>query len=152
MTDPHPLAGTDVIVSGVRLHVVTYGSGAGLPVLLVHGVPTSSYLWRDVMRDLGQPRSSGGHRTIAADLVGLGRSERPPAGRVDLAAQAEYLLALLDRLGHDRVVVAGHDLGGAVAVHLTALAPERVAGLVLVNAPVHADTWPVRSALPLLLP
>lgn len=147
MRDSHPLPGLDVVVTGVRVHLVRHGRGDGPPVLLVHGLPTSSYLWRDVMRDLEHH-----HRTVAPDLLGLGRSERPRASRYDLAAQAELLLRLLDHLGHDRVVVAGHDLGGAVAVHLAALAPERVAGLVLVGTPLHADTWPTPPVLPLLVP
>src|SRR3712207_832181 len=100
MSDPHPLPGSDVVVDGLRLHVVTYGRGDGPPLLLIHGVPTSSYLWRDVMRDLGRER-----RTIAPDLLGLGRSERPPGRPHDLASQAGVLLRLLDVLGHDRAVV-----------------------------------------------
>ncbi|GAC1323599.1 MAG: alpha/beta hydrolase [Mycobacteriales bacterium] len=147
MRDAHPLPGADVVVDGTRLHVVTHGRPEGLPILLVHGLPTSSYLWRDVMRDLGHD-----HRTIAADLIGLGASERPAYHRYDLGSQALLLLALLDQLRLDRVVIVGHDLGGGVAVHLAALAPERVAGLVLVDAPVHADVWPVPPVLPMLAP
>src|SRR5512135_3525756 len=176
MPDPHPLPGSDVVVfpelaaaaTGLlRLHVVRHGTsgprevgrgrtGPGrvdpgddaLPVLLLHGPGTSSHLWRDVARDL-----SSAHACIAPDLAGLGASEHPrasPAYR--LAAQAHILLAMLDALGHDRVAVAGHDLGGAVAVHLAAIAPRRVAALVLLAAPVHRDAWPVPAAVPFLLP
>jgi pimeloyl-ACP methyl ester carboxylesterase len=136
MRDEHPLPGTDHVVDGVRLHVVHHGSGDGLPVLLLHGMPTSSYLWRDVQRDLRC-------RSYAPDLVGLGASERPAGGRYDFASQAALLLGLADDLGLDRFVVAGHDVGGGVALHLTVAARERVAGLVLLDAPVHADVWPV---------
>lgn len=138
MRDEHPLPGTDHVVDGVRLHVVHHGSGDGLPVLLLHGIPTSSYLWRDVQRDLGHR-----HRTYAPDLVGLGCSERPGALRYDFQTQASLLVALADDLGLARFAVAGHDIGGGVAVHLTALARDRVAALVLLDAPVHADVWPV---------
>ncbi|HVF06893.1 MAG TPA: alpha/beta fold hydrolase [Frankiaceae bacterium] len=138
MRDEHPLPGTDHVVDGVRLHVVHHGSGDGLPVLLLHGIPTSSYLWRDVQRDLEHR-----HRTYAPDLVGLGGSERPASVRYDFQTQASLLLALADDLGLDRFAVAGHDVGGGVAVHLTAMARERVAALVLVDAPLHADVWPV---------
>jgi pimeloyl-ACP methyl ester carboxylesterase len=138
MRDDHPLPGTDHLVDGVRLHVVHHGTGDGLPVLLLHGVPTSSYLWRDVQRDLEHT-----HRTYAPDLVGLGSSERPAGARYDLAAQASLLLGLLDSLGLERVAVVGHDVGGGLAVHLAALASDRVAALVLVDSPLHADTWPV---------
>ena len=138
MRDEHPLPGTDHVVDGVRLHVVHHGSGDGLPVLLLHGMPTSSYLWRDVQRDL-----ENGHRTYAPDLVGLGASERPANGRYDFGTQAALLLALCDELGLDRFAVAGHDIGGGVAVHLTALARDRVAALVLADAPLYAELWPV---------
>ena len=123
-------------------------TSAGVPVLLLHGPGTSAYLWRDVARDL-----SFSHACIAPDLAGLGASERPRArGAYRPAAQAHILLALLDALGHDRVAVAGHDLGGSIAVQLAAIAPRRVAALVLVSAPVHRDAWPVPAALPFLLP
>lgn len=147
MRDEHPLPGTDHVVDGVRLHVVHHGSGAGLPVLLLHGMPTSSYLWRDVQRDLEHH-----HRTYAPDLVGLGCSERPAAGRYDFGSQASLLLGLVDQLGLERFAVVGHDVGGGVALHLTALARERVAALVLVDAPVHADLWPVPAVRSLAAP
>jgi pimeloyl-ACP methyl ester carboxylesterase len=139
MRDDHPLPGTDHVVDGVRLHVVHHGTGDGLPLLLLHGVPTSSYLWRDVQRDL----EHSGSRTYAPDLVGMGCSERPATARYDLASQARLLLALADDLGLDRFAVAGHDVGGGVAVHLATLAPDRVAAMVLIDAPLHADVWPV---------
>lgn len=147
MHDPHPLPGRDIVVDGVRLHVVTHGRGDGLPLLLVHGVPTSSYLWRNVMRDLESEA-----RTVAADLVGLGRSERPRRRGYRLAEQARFLLGLLDELGLDEVVVAGHDEGGAVAAHLAATASERVAGVALLGTALHVDAWPSPLAVPLLLP
>lgn len=138
MRDDHALPGTDHVVDGVRLHVVHHGSGNGLPVLLLHGMPTSSYLWRDVQRDLGH-----GHRTYAPDLVGLGCSERPASARYGFGAQAALLLALADDLGLDRFAVAGHDVGGGVAAHLTALARERVAAFVVLDAPLYAELWPI---------
>lgn len=143
----HPLPGEDRVVDGVRLYVVVHGRAAGRPpLLLVHGAPTSSYLWREVMRDLGHDTV-----TVAPDLAGLGYSERPrrPAGP---AWQARLLLELLGELGHERVLVVGHDLGGAVAVHLAVLGAERVAGLALIGTPLHADAWPAPVALPGSLP
>jgi pimeloyl-ACP methyl ester carboxylesterase len=149
MRDEHPLPGIDHVVDGVRLHVVHHGASAAgaLPVLLLHGFPTSSYLWRDVQRDLGRR-----HATYAPDLLGLGCSERPPAGRYDHASQASLLLGLLDQLSLDRVALVGHDVGGGVAAHLAALAPERVAALVLLDTPVHAEVWPVPAVRVLTAP
>jgi pimeloyl-ACP methyl ester carboxylesterase len=151
MHDQHPLPGEDRIVDGVRLHFVRHGrddaARAHPAVLLLHGLPTSSYLWHDVMRDLGHD-----HRLVAPDLVGLGRSERPARAGYDLATQARRLWQLADQLGLAEVVLVGHDLGGAVAACMCAVQRERVAGLVLTSAPVHASAWPTPPVLPLLLP
>jgi pimeloyl-ACP methyl ester carboxylesterase len=147
MTGALPLPGEDRVVGGMRLHVVSYGwAGGRLPLLLLHGVPTCGYLWHGVMRDLGHQL----HCT-APDLAGLGRSERPGAP-LALARQAALLLELMDQLGYGQAVVVGHDVGGAVGVHLTALAPERVAGLVLVSSPLHREIWPPIRTIPLLIP
>ncbi|MDX6208965.1 MAG: hypothetical protein QOF82_1900 [Frankiales bacterium] len=152
MHDTHPLPGTDVLAAGLRVHVVRHGAAThaqpGLPLVLLHGLPTSSYLWHDVMRDLERS-----HPMVAPDLLGFGRSERPARReRYALEAQARLMLLVLDELGLDRVVLVGHDLGGTVAVHMTALAPERVAGLVLCHSPLHPETWPSQPVLPLMVP
>ena len=96
MPNHHPLPGDDVVVDGVRLHVVRYGpSTPGRPpLLLLHGLGTSSYLWRDVMRAVGHDTS-----TIAPDLIGLGRSEFD-ANRVDLPEPGARRLAPARRVGH----------------------------------------------------
>src|SRR4051812_27248442 len=157
MQDLHPLAGTDVVVPAgddygleapLRMHVVEHGRRDGMSVLLLHGLPTTSYLWRDVARDLGHD-----HLCLMPDLIGLGNSEKPLQRRpYALDAQARVVLGALDTLHVDRLVAVGHDLGGAVAVHLAALAPQRVAGIALIDSPVHAEVWPVPSVLPLLTP
>ena len=153
MHDSHPLPGTDVLAAGLRVHVVRHGASThdgrpGLPLVLLHGMPTSSYLWHDVMRDLEKA-----HPMVAPDLLGFGRSERPARReRYALEAQARLMLQVLDELGLQQAVLVGHDLGGTVAVHMTALAPERVAGLVLCHSPLHPETWPSPPVLPLMVP
>src|SRR5437763_241632 len=81
MRDLHPLAGTDVVVPAgdaygleapLRMHVVEHGRRDRIGVLMLHGLPTTSYLWRDVARDLGQE-----HLCLMPDLIGLGSSEKP---------------------------------------------------------------------------
>lgn len=145
MTD-RPLPGTSVVVDGVRLHVVLHGSGSGLPVLLISDLTASSDGWTEVVHDL-TARPGPGRRCLAPDLAATGRSETPVGRRLDLPAQAALLRGLLEAEGIDRALVVGHGLGGSIAVHLTALTPERVAGLVLVAAPLHADAEP-SAALP----
>ena len=62
------------------------------------------------------------------------------------------MLSLLTTLQHDSAVVVGHDIGGAVAAHMAALAPERVHALVLIGTPLHNDAWPPAAVMPLLVP
>ena len=148
-------ASADHVVNGLRLRVTTWGSrGDGLtgtpPVLLLHGFPTSSQLWRAVAPEMCKA-SDDDLFVIAPDLVQLGDSERT-GRRIDLATQAHLISGLLAALDVSQVVVAGHGLGGAVAVHLAALSSERVAGLALLDAPLHADAWPVAGVLPMLVP
>lgn len=147
MTQQHALPGADHVVAGVRLHVVGYGNGPGVPLLFLHGRDSSCHLWSDVQRALGHR-----HTSYAPDLVGMGASEAPVNGHYDLASQAEMMLRLLDNLSVPRVGVVAHDVGGGVALHLAALAPERVAALVLTGTPVHADAWPARSISELAAP
>jgi 2-hydroxymuconate-semialdehyde hydrolase len=155
MSVHHEVRTIDHVVSGIRLRMSTCGGpGDGLDpapaLLLIHGFGTSSALWRQVSPEMCAATQDGIH-VLAPDLVPLGGSERV-GGRVDLARQAALLIGLLDQLGIKRVIAVGHGLGGAVAVHLAALDSKRVAGLALLDAPVHADAWPPTGMLPLLLP
>ena len=113
--------------------------GAGLPIVLVHGIPTSPRLWRHVIPRLENARA------LAWEMVGYGESI--PAGRgrdISVAAQAEYLLSWLDALGIERAVLAGHDLGGGVIQIAALRRPELCAGLFLTNA-IGYDSWPIPS-------
>lgn len=140
MSSLHALPGTDHVVTGVRLHLVSYGDGPGVPLLLLHGGGATSYAWSNVQRALGHR-----HASHAPDLVGCGASESPVGSRYDLAAQAEAMLRLMDSLSLQRCALIAHDIGGGVAVHMAALAPERVAALVLTGTPLHVDAWPAGS-------
>ncbi|MFB8173779.1 haloalkane dehalogenase [Kitasatospora purpeofusca] len=103
-------------------------AGAGAPpVVLLHGNPTSSHLWRKVV-----PHLAGRSRVLAPDLIGMGASGKP-AVDYDFDDQARYLDAWFDALGLDRVVLVGHDWGGALALDRAARYPDRVAGVVLLE-------------------
>ncbi|MDQ3206745.1 MAG: alpha/beta fold hydrolase [Pseudomonadota bacterium] len=124
-------------VGGIRMRWVERGEG--LPVVLIHGIPTSPALWRRVM-----PRVEGA-RLLAWEMVGFGHSIAEGAGRdISVRAQAGYLLQWLDSQGLDRVVLAGHDLGGGVVQIAAVRNPERCLGLLLTNA-ICYDSWPVPS-------
>ena len=113
--------------------------GTGVPVVLLHGIPTGPALWRHVL-----PLVDGA-RLLAWEMVGYAGSIAEGHGRsIGVAQQAEYLREWLDALGLDRVVLAGHDLGGGVAHILAVRYPERCAGLLLTNC-VGYDSWPIPS-------
>ena len=112
-------------------------AGSGLPVLLLHGIPTSSRVWDSVGADL-----AADFDVIAPDLLGYGESAKPADRDVSMAAQAVLLPRLLDGLGVERAVLVGHDLGGAVAQRMAVDAPERASGLVLIDS-VSFDSWPI---------
>ena len=116
---------------GFRQAYVHEGAG-GVPVLLVHGWPESKRLyWRVV-----QPLVDAGFEVIVPDLRAFGESEVGPDGLHDTVANTLDLVALLDHLGHDRVVLVGGDFGGAVIQDLAARFPDRTDRLVLFNAPL----------------
>ena len=110
----------------------------GVPVVLVHGIPTSPGLWRHVL-----PRLDA--RCLAFELVGYGSSIPAGLGRdISVARQAGYLVDWLDAIGIERAVLVGHDLGGGVAQVVATESPGRCAGLVLTNT-IAYDNWPIPS-------
>src|SRR4051794_32143686 len=109
-----------VTANGIAVAVTTAGDAGAPPILLLHGWPHTSLLWRDVMARLAPH-----HRLIAADLRGTGATERPAAG-YDLHTLADDAAGLLDALDVDRVAVAGIDVGVAVAWMLARRHPSRV--------------------------
>ncbi|MFI7705302.1 haloalkane dehalogenase [Nonomuraea sp. NPDC049480] len=108
--------------------------GAGTPIVFLHGNPTSSHLWRNVMPAIG------GGRRLAPDLIGMGESGKP-AVDYTFADHARYLDAWFDALGLDDVVLVGHDWGGALAFDWAARHPERVRGIAFTEAIVKPMTW-----------
>ena len=125
------------VVGGVPMRWLERGEGT--PVVLVHGIPTGPALWRHVV-----PRVAGA-RVLAWEMVGFAGSI--PEGRdrdISVAGQADHLVAWLDALGLDRVILGGHDLGGGVVQIAAVRHPERCAGLLLTNC-IGYDSWPIPS-------
>lgn len=121
------------------IHMRWEEAGEGIPVVFVHGIPTSPALWRHVV-----PRLEG-VRALAWEMVGYGASI--PEGRsrdISVGRQAEYLKAWLEALQLDRVVLAGHDLGGGVVQIAAVRNPGLARGLFLTNA-IGYDSWPIPS-------
>ncbi|MET4130783.1 alpha/beta fold hydrolase [Roseovarius sp. MBR-6] len=131
----------------VEGHRIAYlDEGTGPPVLLIHGIPTSSLLWRNIIPVLART-----HRVIAPDMLNYGQSDKPEHADVSIAAQARLMVGVLDALGLARTDVVSHDIGGGVAQIIAVRYPERVKKLVLSSA-VCFDSWPIPEFLPLQEP
>lgn len=133
-----------VMVEGHRIAYLEAGEGPLL--VLLHGIPTSSLLWRDVIPVLARSR-----RVLAPDMLNYGRSDKPERADVSIAAQARILLGFLDALGLARVDLAAHDIGGGVAQIVAVRHPERLNRLILLSA-ICFDSWPIPEFEPLQEP
>jgi pimeloyl-ACP methyl ester carboxylesterase len=134
------MRGEFVDLDGARLYYYAAGTrGAGEPVVLIHGFPTSGHLWTEVV-----PHVPPGHRVVVVDLLGYGRSDLPRARPVNLTAHADRTIQLFDALGIKEACVVGHDAGGGVAQSMAVRYPERVSRLCLVDS-VAFDRWPRRE-------
>jgi pimeloyl-ACP methyl ester carboxylesterase len=134
------MRGEFVDVGGTRLYYYAAGSrGAGEPIVLIHGFPTSSHLWRDVV-----PLLPSGRRVVVLDLLGFGRSDRPTEHDLSIKGHAERVIALLDALRIQYAAIVGHDLGGGIAQYLAVRHPTRVERLCLIDS-VGFDEWPTRQ-------
>jgi haloalkane dehalogenase len=114
-----------VTVKGSRMHYVEQGEGD--PILLVHGNPTSSYLWRNVI-----PELSPIGRCIAPDLIGMGASDKPDIG-YRVFDHAEYFEGFIEKLGLERIRLVLHDWGGFLGLHFAARNPDRVSAIAVME-------------------
>jgi pimeloyl-ACP methyl ester carboxylesterase len=109
--------------------------GDGDPVVLIHGVPSSSFLYRKVIDEL----AARGLRGIAFDLPGLGLADRPPDFDYTWTGLGRFAGHAVDGLDLDRFHLVVHDIGGPVGLELAAAAPERIRSLTVLNTLVEVD-------------
>nr|AQS79248.1 LifeAct peptide/HALO2 [synthetic construct] len=128
--DPHY-----VEVLGERMHYVDVGPRDGTPVLFLHGNPTSSYLWRNII-----PHVAPSHRCIAPDLIGMGKSDKPDLDYF-FDDHVRYLDAFIEALGLEEVVLVIHDWGSALGFHWAKRNPERVKGIACMEFIRPIPTW-----------
>jgi 3-oxoadipate enol-lactonase len=129
-----------VRVGARHLAYLETGGSHGRTLVLLHAFPLNAKMWLPQL--LAPPTD---WRVLAPDLAGLGSSDDHDRVGIALDDYAHDVVTLLDRLGIGRVVVAGVSLGGYVALALTRLAPERLAGLVLVDTKAPADSAEARE-------
>ncbi|MDV8000069.1 alpha/beta hydrolase [Rhodococcus sp. IEGM 1408] len=127
----------DALING---HRIAYGiHGAGEPVVLVHGTPSSSYIWRDVVPRL----VVAGYRAHVFDLLGYGLSERPRDPGVDtsITGNEAVLNGLLEEWELDTFHLVAHDIGGGVAQRFAVHGAERLRTLTMIDV-VSFDSYP----------
>ena len=113
-------------------------TGSGQPILLVHGVPTNSWMYRNLANEL----TENGYRVIAPDLMGFGASDRIPEYEdYNFEHQAEIVIELMQNLGINEWEQVTHDMGGLVTLHMARLVPEKISHLYLLNTIVYKDTF-----------
>src|SRR5487761_1019363 len=135
---------------GARMAYVEAGPADGEPVLLLHGEPSWSFLYRHVMPVL----ADAGLRAIAADLIGFGRSDKP--AEIDdhsYARHVEWVRAFaFDALGLHGLTLVGQDWGGLIGLRLVAEHPDRFARVVAANTGLPTGDQPTPSGCQTTLP
>jgi haloalkane dehalogenase len=131
--DPHPRRRVRVLDSEISYVDV----GQGDPVVFLHGNPTSSYLWRNII-----PHVGGLGRCLAPDLVGMGQSGPSPSGGYRFADHARYLDAWFETLGlTGNVTLVLHDWGSALGFHRACRHPEHIRAIAYMEAIVAPRRW-----------
>ncbi len=133
----YPFESNYLHVGGPRLHYADVGRGP--PVLMLHGNPTWSFYYRDLIRAL-----SDEYRVIAPDHVGCGLSDKPQDYPYTLATHIDNLERLIDHLGLDQVTLAVHDWGGAIGCGWAVRHPQRVNRLIVFNTAAFPGRTPWR--------
>ncbi len=130
-----PYSRRHIAVSGAEMAYVD--TGVGYPIVFLHGNPTSSYLWRNVI-----PHVEPVGRCLAPDLVGMGDSGSAPNGSYRFADHSLFLDEWFEKLALNRdITLVMHDWGSALGFHWARRHPERIKGLVYMEAIVRPVTW-----------
>jgi haloalkane dehalogenase len=129
---PYPSRWIDV--NGSKMHYMETGNPGGTPILLLHGQPTWSYLWRNVM-----PHLEGSGRVIALDLIGMGLSDKP-ALDYTFMEHREYLWGFIEAMELENIVLVIHDWGSALGFDYAANHQDNVQAIAFMEALVAPAT------------
>jgi len=128
-----PFESKYIDINGSKIHYIDVGSGD--PILFLHGNPTSSYLWRNIIPYL-QPNA----RCIALDLIGMGKSDKP-----DIAYTFEdhynYVEKFIEKLNLKNITLVIHDWGSGLGFHYANTHRDNIKGIVFMEAMVKPLTW-----------
>ena len=136
--DPHYLE-----ISGLRVHFLDEGSAEVTPVLLLHGEPSWCYLYRKMIPIL----TAAGHRAVAPDLIGFGRSDKLP-NRDDYSYQfhVDIVAGFVEALDLTEITLVGQDWGGLIGLRVAAEHPDRFARLVASNTALPTGDRPMSES------
>lgn len=131
----HEASGKYVHVDGVKTFALDYGTGEA--ILCLHGVPTSSFLYRKMLREL----AGRGYRGICIDLPGLGLSDRPESFDYSFHNFARFLEKAATALGLEKFHLVVHDIGGPIGFALAAENKDKVRSLTILNTWIEVDKF-----------
>ena len=128
--EPHYTTITDTDGNDIRIHHIEAGPKDGTPILLMHGNPTWSYLYRHMIN----PLAEAGHRVIAVDLVGCGRSDKPSRkSDYSLARHYDWMTRWLQAMDLQGITLFCQDWGGTIGLYMVAQMPDRFTRVVASN-------------------
>jgi pimeloyl-ACP methyl ester carboxylesterase len=142
-----PIPKSRVTIEGIGIRYID--AGKGRPLVLIHGIPTSSFLWRDMIPELSKQG-----RVIALDLPGFGFSDPPSDGDYTISNYARILGSFLDALAIKRATLVCHDLGGPIALTYAIRHPRNCQRLVIFDTFLHTDLppWPLAMRIARIRP
>ena len=133
ISDAFPFESKFVEVNGQQIHYVEKGEGK--PILFLHGNPTSSYLWRNII-----PHAAAQGRAIAMDLIGMGKSDQP-----DLAYRffdhVPFVDGFIEQLGLEEITLVIHDWGSALGFHYARRNPDNIRGIAFMEGVIRPVSW-----------
>jgi haloalkane dehalogenase len=126
----YPFAPKYADIAGLRMHYVDEGPRDADPVLMLHGEPTWSFLYRTMIPVI----AAAGHRAVAPDFIGFGRSDKPSDPEAyTFQSHLDWTLAFVDALGLQRITLVGQDWGSLIGLRLAAEDPDRFSRIVVAN-------------------
>jgi haloalkane dehalogenase len=137
LLEQHRASGRFFSAGGIGSFVLDEGLRDGEPVVCVHGVPASAYLYRKVVPAL----AARGLRGIAVDLPGLGLAERPAGVDYTWTGLGRWLESAIDALELERFHLVVHDIGGPIGFEVAAAQPQRVRTLTVLNSPLAVESF-----------
>ena len=141
--DPNYVEVSDGEGGSLRIHYVEAGPKEGDPVLLMHGEPSWSYLYRKMISII----LDAGHRAVAPDLVGFGRSDKPTErSHYTYQSHVDWMQAWLEKMGLNKITLVCQDWGGLIGLRLVANNPDLFAGVVVANTGLPTGDTPMSDA------